>query len=70
MRMPNSPKSTVPMDTQTGRAAIPAVTGRLHGADRSGLGDKGWAETPADQIGNPDDTDVSPGDLPNSNRRS
>lgn len=23
----------------------------LHGADRSGLGDKGWAETPEDRIG-------------------
>jgi hypothetical protein len=33
---------------------------RLYGADRSGLGDKGWAEVPEDGVGHPDDSNVDP----------
>jgi hypothetical protein len=32
----------------------------LHGADRSGLGEKGWAEVAEDRIGHPDNTNVPP----------
>ena len=46
------------MDTPHGREAPPAATGRLHGADRAGLGDKGWDETPDDLIGHPDDGNI------------
>jgi hypothetical protein len=51
-------KNTTPMDTPTGREAVPAAPHRLHGADRSGLGSKGWAETPDDLTGRPDDSNV------------
>lgn len=51
-------KNTTPMDTPTGREAVPAAPHRLHGADRSGLGRKGWAETPDDLTGRPDDSNV------------
>ena len=49
-----------PMDTPGARKIIPAATDRLRGADRSGLGDRGWAEVPEDRIGHPDDTNVEP----------
>ena len=49
----------VPMDTPAGRVYVPAAH-RLHGADRSGLGEKGWAEIPDDQIGHPDSGNVGP----------
>jgi hypothetical protein len=32
---------------------------RLHGADRSGLGMRGWSETPDDLIGRPDDSNIA-----------
>jgi|GEM_PF-3012461 len=50
----------VAMDTPAGRAGVPAPAHRLHGADRSGLGDKGWAEIPDDQVGHPDESNVGP----------
>ncbi len=50
----------VPMDTPAGREIVPAAKHRLHGADRSGLGEKGWAELSEDLIGHPDDTNVEP----------
>lgn len=31
---------------------------RLHGSDRSGLGNKGWSETPDDLAGDPDDSNI------------
>jgi hypothetical protein len=52
-------RPTTPMDTPHGRVEVPAAPHRLHGADRSGLGDKGWAEVPADQAGHPGDTNVA-----------
>ncbi len=45
------------MDTPHGRTIIPAAD-RLRGADRSGLGEAGWAEVAEDNIGAPDDTNV------------
>ncbi|MGD9981923.1 MAG: hypothetical protein AB7H66_07060 [Hyphomonadaceae bacterium] len=48
----------IPMDTPHGRERVPAAEHRLHGADRSGIGQKGWAEVPDDLIGHPDDTNV------------
>lgn len=48
------------MDTPNGRVETPAATGRLHGADRAGLGADGWAEVPDDLVGHPDDTNVAP----------
>lgn len=48
------------MDTPYGRMRVPAATGRLHGTDRSGLGEKGWAEDPEPRIAHPDDTNVEP----------
>jgi hypothetical protein len=51
---------TVPMDTPKGREDVPAAPHRLHGADRGGLGEKGWSEVPADQVGDPDDSNVPP----------
>lgn len=50
----------IPMDTPHGRVEVPGARHRLHGADRSGLGDKGWSEAPADQVGRPDDTNIPP----------
>lgn len=49
-----------PMDTPGGRRLVPAAAGRLHGGDRSGLGEKGWAEERPDGVGRPDDTNVEP----------
>jgi hypothetical protein len=64
----SQPKQTTPrrpliedidsMDTRDGRGAAPQAHHRLHGADRSGLGDKGWSETPDDLIGDPDNSNV------------
>jgi hypothetical protein len=51
---------SIPMDTPHGRQAVPGPPDRLRGADRSGLGDKGWAEVSADKVGDPDDTNVPP----------
>jgi hypothetical protein len=48
------------MDTPSGRKATPAATHRLRGADRSGLGEKGWAEVAEDNIGDPDHGNVPP----------
>lgn len=48
-----------PMDTPGERKLVPAAD-RLHGADRGGLGEEGWAEVPDDLVGDPDDTNVSP----------
>lgn len=48
----------VPMDTPGARQLIPAATDRLRGADRSGLGNSGWAEVAEDSIGDPDNTNV------------
>lgn len=48
----------IPMDAPHGRETVPAAPHRLHGADRSGLGEKGWAEVPEDGIGHPDDTNI------------
>jgi len=48
------------MDAPYGREVIPGAGHRLHGADRSGLGQDGWAEVPEDRIGHPDDTNVPP----------
>lgn len=48
----------VPMDAPHGREVVPAAEHRLHGADRSGLGGKGWSEVDEDLIGHPDDTNV------------
>lgn len=53
-------RAGVPMDTQTGRDVVPAAKQRLRGADRSGLGEAGWAEVPEDRVGEPDDTNVRP----------
>lgn len=50
----------VPMDAQGERTIVPAATDRLHGADRSGLGEEGWSEVPEDLVGDPDDTNVPP----------
>jgi hypothetical protein len=33
---------------------------KLHGADRSGLGDKGWSETPADRVGGHPELETAP----------
>jgi hypothetical protein len=51
---------TIVMDTPTGRVEVPGVIHRLHGADRGGLGDKGWSEVPESGVGDPDDTNVPP----------
>ena len=48
------------MDTPYGRERVPAATDRLHGADRSGLGEEGWAVVPEDLVGDPDDGNVAP----------
>jgi len=56
--MTREPKT--PMDTPYGRKTVPAASERLHGADRSGLGDQGWAEVSEDLVGDPDDTNVPP----------
>lgn len=48
----------VEMDDPGGRVLVPAATHRLRGADRSGLGEKGWTEVPDDRIGRPGDTNV------------
>ena len=48
----------VTMDTRDGPKNVPGVPGRLSGADRSGLGQKGWAEVPEDGAGHPDDNNV------------
>lgn len=56
----HSKSDVVVMDTPAGRVVVPAATHRLHGADRSGLGEKGWAEIPDDQIGHPDAGNVGP----------
>jgi len=40
------------MDSRGGRIGVPAAE-RMHGGDRAGLGDKGWAETPDDLRGRP-----------------
>lgn len=49
----------VPMDSHGERKIVPAAD-RLHGADRGGLGDEGWAEVPEDLVGDPDATNVPP----------
>ena len=46
------------MDTASGRETPPVANGRLHGADRAGLGDKGWSETPEDLTGDPDGSNI------------
>jgi hypothetical protein len=46
------------MDAPRGRETVPGAQHRLHGADRSGLGEKGWAEVGEDRIGHPEDTNV------------
>lgn len=47
------------MDTPGGRQVVPGSAKRLHGGDRSGLGEKGWAaEDEESGIGRPDDTNV------------
>lgn len=51
-------KSGIPMDAPRGREIVPGAKHRLHGADRSGLGEKGWAEVSEDLVGHPDDTNV------------
>ena len=48
------------MDTPDGRVETPAATHRLHGADRGGLGDEGWAEVSEDLVGHPNDSNVAP----------
>jgi hypothetical protein len=53
-------EGAVHMDTPDGRVPVPAAVHRLHGADRSGLGEKGWAELPDDLVGHPDDTNIDP----------
>jgi hypothetical protein len=53
-------EATTPMDTPHGREQVPAASERLHGADRGGLGQDGWAEVPEDLVGDPDDTNVPP----------
>jgi hypothetical protein len=58
--MSDTTKSGVPMDSQGDRQIVPAVKDRLRGADRSGLGQDGWAEVPEDNVGDPDDTNVPP----------
>jgi hypothetical protein len=54
-------KPGIPMDAPHGREIVPGAPHRLHGADRSGLGQKGWAEVPEDLIGDPDDSNVPRG---------
>jgi len=49
-------RPTTPMDTPDGREEVPVAAGRLHGADRSGLGEKGWAEV--EDVGHLDDSNV------------
>lgn len=59
----SKPKDETPglsMDTSNGRETVPGVPDRLSGADRSGLGEKGWAEVPDDLVGRPDDTNITP----------
>lgn len=63
----------IEMDTPAGRVRVPGATDRLHGADRSGLGQKGWAETPEDGVGHPADGNVpaeyyEPLDIEKANR--
>ena len=53
-------ESALEMDTSAGRIKVPAAKGRLHGADPSGLDEKGWATTPDDKVGDPDDTNIAP----------
>lgn len=38
---------------------VPSVPHRLHGADRSKLGEKGWAEVAENKIGHPDNSNIS-----------
>lgn len=45
MTKPNTDEPVVPKDEDIERV------GDLHGADRSGLGSKGWAEVAEDRIG-------------------
>jgi hypothetical protein len=54
-----SDRKTIEMDTPDGRVSVPAAAHRLRGADRSGLGEKGWSEVAEDRIGRPDDTNVA-----------
>jgi hypothetical protein len=53
-------QNTTPMDTPDGRVDVPAAPRRLHGADRGGLGQDGWAEVPEDLVGDPDNANVPP----------
>ena len=57
---PRKPAHTVAMDAGQDRMEFPAAPGRLHGADRSALGQTGWAEVAEDLIGAPDDSDIGP----------
>jgi hypothetical protein len=50
----------VPMETPGATIIVPTAPDQLEGADRSGLGDKGWAETPDDLTGHPDETNIGP----------
>ncbi|HVV32835.1 MAG TPA: hypothetical protein VHC73_06380 [Vitreimonas sp.] len=57
-RKPNTPADPIEdadsIDTPHGRETPATAHGRLHGADRAGLGEKGWSETPDDLTGDPD----------------
>jgi hypothetical protein len=47
-------------DRSNSSGDAPAAPHRLHGADRSGLGEDGWSEVPESNIGHPDDTNIDP----------
>jgi hypothetical protein len=51
-------------DHDAGRAAPKtddtAELSKLHGLDRSGMGDKGWAEVPSDRIGGHPELESAP----------
>jgi hypothetical protein len=51
----------IPMDTRDGRHLVPGPARRLHGGDRSGLGERGWAEDDEEpRAGRPEDTNIAP----------
>jgi hypothetical protein len=52
--MTRTDHATSPRTDETGKIE------KLHGADRSGLGEKGWAEAPADRIGGHPELETAP----------
>lgn len=51
---------TEPRDRSEPRTGETSKVEKLHGADRSGLGDKGWAEVPEDRVGGHPELETAP----------